>query len=477
MESGEDLTYDRLWSAICACADDLKAVGVEQGSRVALVLPNRPEFTIAYFAILATGAVVVPLNPLLTLNESARLLKHAQPQLLIGDAGGLSHATESGIFPLQLQDWFKRETRGREPVSVGPARTAVIIYTSGTTGHSKGVELTHENLRRNAEWVGGSSLDGETWGGDHTILAALPLSHSFGQTCLQNAPLLHGASLVYMSRFDAEAALELIVERGVSILAAVPSMARLMLEEGLRCNISPASLRWCLIGGAPISPVLIDAFEAWSGAKVLEGYGLSETSPVCVFRTLDTPRMPGSVGRAIEGVDIGLELPSGEFAELGGPGELLVRGHAVMKGYYRDLDETERQMRDGWLRTGDVARIDERGLVYIIDRLKDVILRNGYTIYPSEVEEAVRRHEDVEDVAILATPDERVGEEVTAVVVRSCPTLTQDALLTFCEFYLAPYKRPRRVIFTDAIPKGAKGQVLRDLLVGNLDTSHPGAIY
>ena len=474
--SGDVVTYGRLWSAVSACADDLEALGVQAGNRVALVVPNRPEFTVAYFAILTVGAVVVPLNPLLTKTESTRLLDHAQPELLIGDEEGLSRATASGVPPLRLDDWLWREGR-REPVWADPAKTAAIIYTSGTTGRSKGVELTHENLRHNAEWVGRSSLSGEEWGKDHTVLAALPLSHSFGQTCLQNAPLLHGASVVPMSRFDAESALDLIVQQGVTILAAVPSMARSMLEWGRSREVRPTSLKWCLIGGAPISPVLIDEFEAWSGARVLEGYGLSETSPVCVFRTPATPREAGSVGRGIGGVDLAVELPSGERVATGGPGELLVKGHPVMKGYYRDVGETRRLVQNGWLRTGDVARIDERGLVYIVDRLKDVILRNGYTVFPSEVEEVVLQHKEVEDAAVLGMPDDRVGEEVTVFVVRSGQTLSQEALLAHCGTFLAPYKRPRRVIFTQTIPRGEKGQLLRDLLIGNLDTLHLGAIY
>ncbi len=476
-EPNRVMTYHRLWTAVSACVADLEGHGVGPGKRVALMMPNCPEFTIVYYATLALGAVVVPLNASLTESESVVLLRHAGPHIFVGDEERLPHASAAGIPVLRSGDWCERIAEPSSPAPVDPSETAVILYTSGTTGHPKGVELTHRNLTRNALWVGQSSLDGAQWGSTDTVLAALPLSHSFGQTCLQNAPLLHGASVIYVARFDPDHALDILVKENVTILAAVPQMARLVMESGRERDLRPTTLRWCLIGGAPIPTTLIDAFEKWSGASVLEGYGLSETSPVCVFRTPQTPRRPGSVGRAIEGVELRLALPSGDSTDVGGPGELLVRGHVVMKGYFRQPSETQEVIQEGWLRTGDVARIDEDGLIYIVDRLKDVILRNGYSVYPSEVEAVVARHPLVEDVAVFGVADDRVGEEVAAMVVSTGPSLSPDALRAHCEAHLAPYKRPRRMAFVKHIPRGSKGQVLRGLLIGNLDTSRQGAIY
>ncbi|MBK36232.1 MAG: long-chain-fatty-acid--CoA ligase [Gemmatimonadetes bacterium] len=472
-----DLTCAQLWQSISACAAHLVGEGVGVGDRVALTLPNGPGFTVAYFATLAIGAVAVPLNPLLTATEVRRLLLHARPRVLIQRGVTGADTVEDDIPVVDVQGALKSAPEAIVPASVRNSDTAVILYTSGTTGEPKGVELTHENLRRNAEWVGESSLSGDRWGSHHTVLAALPLSHSFGQTCLQNAPLLHGASIVYLDGFDAEIALDLVSRKSVTILAAVPSMAQRILEAGTQNRVSPDTLQWCLIGGAPIEPELVDAFEAWSGATVLEGYGLSETSPVCVFRRPDTPRKAGSVGRAIDGVELALREKDGALLSCGGPGELVVRGHAVMKGYYRDLALTEQTIRDGWLATGDVARIDEAGLVYIVDRIKDVILRHGYTIYPSEVEEVFRQHPGVLDAAVAGIPDERVGEEILVFVARKDTTLSADRLLAYAADGIASYKLPRKVVFCDQIPRGAKGQVLRDILVGNLDTSPQGTIY
>ncbi len=474
------VTYEGLAGRVACFALFLRGKGVKPGDRVALMSENRPEFTVAYFAILSVGAVVVPVSTLLSYREVAFCLGHAQALAIIFSASVDQVVRESltdvDHTPLMLSieplcEDFKNETCAGvdnpfEPTATEPDDTAVIFYTSGTTGQPKGAEVTHFNLYSNAQWVSERSLShdskvGEYWGPGHCTLAALALSHSFGQTCMQNAPLLNGGCISYLSRFDANTLAALLVKEQVTILAAVPRMIKELLELP---DFSPESFihfKYCLVGGAPINQEIVEKFEARFHVSVLEGYGLSETSPVIVFRTPAIPRKEGSVGRAIRGVEVCVVDDDGQRLNAGDVGEIVVRGHAVMKGYYQDESATQESIRDGWLHTGDVGYLDDEGDVFLVDRKKDIIIRNGYNIYPAEVELVLGAFPGVIESAVVGVADVKCGEEVKAFVVGD---VDPNALRVFSRSQLAAYKYPRIIEIVTELPKGTKGQVLRRAL-------------
>lgn len=459
---GSDYSYRDLVEATCGLADVLTKEGVGPGARAAILLPNGFDFTIAYFAVLWVGGIVVPLNPALTAPEVAAALSDAGARLVVCD-----ESTADRVDPtLAVRRLSISEAEGAEPlppVPIDGARPAAILYTSGTMGPPKGVVLTHGNLRHNADWVATRSLDGVRWGPGDTVMAALPLSHSFGQTCAQNAALLHGSAVTYTVRFNPGQCLADMVTTGTTVFVCVPRMAAELLKIAEAEQVKLLELKWCLVGGAPIPADLVAAFEDRFGATVLEGYGLTETSPVCVFRTPETPRREGSVGRPIADVKVRIRLDDGSMVCRGGPGELLVHGAPVMAGYYQNPAATDAVLTDGWLWTGDVARIDDDGLVYIVGRTKDVIIKNGYTVYPTEVEAVIGKLPHVADVAVIGVPDEAVGEEIVAFVVPD-GDLDLAALDRHLRSQLAHFKRPGRIEAFDRIPRGSKGQVLRAAL-------------
>ncbi len=296
-----------------------------------------------------------------------------------------------------------------EVVEAGDEDTAVILYTSGTTGTPKGAELTHFNLKRNCE-VSCSLFD---LGSDAVTLGALPLFHSFGQTCGLNATIAAGGTLTLIPRFDPAKALEIIGRDHVNLFEGVPTMYGAMLHCADRERFDTSALRLCVSGGSAMPVELMRGFEQAFGCKILEGYGLSETSPVASFNHPDRERKPGSIGTPIEGVEMKLvddedvDVPAG-----GGIGEIVIRGHNVMKGYWNQPDATAEAMHDGWFHSGDLARIDEDGYFFIVDRKKDMILRGGYNIYPREIEEIFYEHPAVLEAAVIGIPDEELGEEV-----------------------------------------------------------------
>lgn len=470
---GDDiLSYRALDQVSARMAGLLRDRGVTPGDQVGIMLPNSPEFAVAYFGVLRAGGIVVPMNPLLKAREvayylgdsGARLLfarpafpeevrtgaQRAEADAVVVDAGGFDALLASA--PLAEGVIERREDD-----------TAVILYTSGTTGEPKGAELTHANLTRNCGIVAAELLHLTS---DDVIFGGLPLFHAFGQSCTLNAAVASGACLTLLPRFDAEQALQMLAEHGVTVFAGVPTIFSRLLQPPDRETYDVSVLRLAVSGGAAIPVQVLRDFEAAFGCVVLEGYGLSETSPVASFSRLDAPRKPGSIGTPIHGVrmrvadDGGNEVPQGET------GEVLIRGHNVMKGYWQRPEATADAMRGGWLHTGDLGRVDQDGYFWIVGREKDMINRGGYKVFPREVEDVLYEHPAVADAAVIGLPSPDLGEEIgAAVVLKPGAATTAGELRDYAKGQVAAYKYPRKVWIVDALPKGPTGKILKREIV------------
>ncbi|MDY6811557.1 MAG: AMP-binding protein, partial [Actinomycetota bacterium] len=338
--------------------------------------------------------------------------------------------------------------------------TAVILYTSGTTGAPKGAELTHANMARNAEVCASDRLIGLSTG--DMVFGGLPLFHVFGQTCMMNAAVLTGATLTLLPRFDPQRALEIIERDKVTHMGGVPTMFVALSQYPDRDRYDTSSLARCVSGGSALPVEVLSAFEEGYGAMVLEGYGLSETSPVASFNHADRERKPGSVGQPIEGVELKLVDPDWNEVPEGSDGEIVIKGHNVMKGYFNNPDATDSVMHDGWFRTGDIGRRDEDGYYYIVDRAKDMIIRGGYNVYPREIEEVLYTHPAVGSAAVVGIPSQMHGEEIAAVItLKPGMSVTEDEISEFAKERVAAYKYPRVVRIVDALPLGPTGKILK----------------
>jgi long-chain acyl-CoA synthetase len=388
----------------------------------------------AYYGVLRMGGIVVPMNPLLKAREVDHYVSDSGASLVLDDPAALPSDGESDFGVTERE----------------PDDTAVILYTSGTTGRPKGAELTHGNLARNAA-VMRELISIEP---DDVILGALPLFHSFGQTCGLNTAVASGACLALIPRFLPVDVLELIERRRVTVFEGVPTMysALLQAEHG-----DTSSLRVCVSGGAALPLEVLHGFEAAFGCVVLEGYGLSETSPVAAFNRPEL-RRPGSIGTPVDGVEMRLVDPTPE-----GVGEIAIRGHNVMKAYWRNPDATRRAIdADGWFRSGDLARVDEDGCYFIVDRKKELIIRGGYNVYPREIEEVIYEHPAVREAAVVGIPHPELGEEVGACVALKDGAEADEAdVREFVRSQVAAYKYPRHVWFVDELPKGPTGKILK----------------
>jgi long-chain acyl-CoA synthetase len=490
------LNYMELSELAQQFARALQAAGVRSGEKVGVMVPNRPEFTIAYFGILHAGAVVVPLNVLLVADEVAYTLADSDAVALVVwaplEAGvlgfrrvnGCRHLFVAGAsrqctlpdqaisFEFQISDLKSEISDSKSQITrmaqTMPDDTAVILYTSGTTGKPKGAELTHLNLYLNALCVSERQFTRwphqvEVFGPGHRGLACLPLYHSFGQTALQNGMLFGGAAMRYMERFDGAAALQAIERDRITFFAGVPTMYFAMLaaaESGTRCDTS--SLRFCVSGGAALPVEMKRRFEDRFSVSIQEAYGLSETSPLACSQSVDRTAKAGSIGRPIWGIDMMIADDAGNPVPTGQPGEVLIRGHNIMKGYYKRPEATAEAMRGGWFHSGDIGTMDAEGDFYIVDRKKDMIIRGGFNVYPREVEEVLYQHAAVREAAVVGIPDEKYGEEVKAVIaLYPQHTATPEEIIAFCKVHLAAFKYPRIVQIVDTLPKGPTGKILR----------------
>jgi len=460
----EVVTYEQLDEGSARAAAMLRSKGFEPGDRVGVMLPNVPYFAVAYYGILRAGGIVVPMNVLLKGREVGFYLQDSGAKLVLAWKDFAVSAEDAGaevveVAPGAFEKLLGEHEPEREIDDTGGEDTAVILYTSGTTGKPKGAELTHDNLARNTEVVATTLVEITE---EDVLLGALPLFHSFGQTCGLNASVYTGACLTMIPRFDPSRALEIVERDKVTIFEGVPTMYTALLHAPDRDRYDTSTLRLCVSGGSAMPVEVMRGFEEAFGCKVLEGYGLSETSPVASFNHPDRERKPGSIGTPIEGVEMKVVDDDGADVEQGEVGEIVIRGHNVMKGYWQREDATREAVKDGWFHTGDMGRIDEDGYFSIVDRKKELIIRGGYNVYPREVEEVLYEHPAVEAAAVIGMPDERMGEEVgAAVVLKKGEQIGEDELRDFVKAEVAAYKYPRRIWFVDDLPKGPTGKILK----------------
>jgi long-chain acyl-CoA synthetase len=461
------LTYAQLDGASAHIVGLLREHGFSPGDRVGIMLPNVPSFPVCYYGVLRAGGLVVPMNVLLKQREVAFYLKDSGARLLFAWDGfaedAQAGASEAGAECLLVKlGEFEQQVGSAEAVTevaeTDDGDTAVILYTSGTTGTPNGAELTHANLSRNAEASRGLfGLDSEA-----ITLGALPLFHSFGQTCGMNATVGGRGTLTLIPRFDPGKALEIIQRDHVNIFQGVPTMYGAMLHHPEHEQYDTSSLQVCASGGSAMPVELMRGFEDAFGCKVLEGYGLSESSPVASFNHPERERKPGSIGTPIAGVDMKVVDEDGNEVAPGDVGEIVIRGHNVMKGYWNRADVTEETIRDGWLHTGDMGKIDDDGYFFIVDRKKDMIIRGGYNVYPREIEEVLYEHRAVREAAVLGVPDDEYGEEIgAAVVLKDGADVSAEELRDFLREQVAAYKYPRQIWFVDDLPKGPTGKILK----------------
>jgi long-chain acyl-CoA synthetase len=466
------LTYAALDDASARVAALLIARGVRPGDRVGLVAPNVATFPIVYYGILRAGAVVVPMNPLLKAREVVYTLRDCGAGLVLAHPP-LAQEAEKAAAEVGAEcvvtepAAFEELLRSVEPfggvVERGDQDTALILYTSGTTGTPKGAELTHRNLMSN------TATSAETLfhlGPDDVLFGGLPLFHCFGQTCALNTAVAVGASLSLLPRFDAARALETVHRDRVTVFLGVPTMYTALLHTAVPEWFDGSRLRLAVSGGAALPVEVLHAFERRFAVPVLEGYGLSETSPVAVFNPPDRPRKPGSIGVPVRGVEIRLVGDDGAATARGEVGEIAIRGENVMKGYWNRPEATGQAIRGGWFHSGDLARVDDEGYYFIVDRKKDMIIRGGYNVYPREIEEVLYEHPAVAEAAVVGVPHELHGEEVAAVVVlRDGSAPSAGDIRDFVKGRVAAYKYPRIVTFADALPKGPTGKILKREIV------------
>ena len=492
----QNLTYAQLNATASRVAAGLHALGIRRGDHVALSCPNLPWFPIAYFGILKAGGVVVPLHVLLKPREIAYHLRDSRARAYLAfegteefPLGAMAKAgcAEAGCplfvilprdpaaapaggdltLPAIMRDAASFESPRREP-----GDTAVILYTSGTTGSAKGAELTHANMVSNAVSTYDMLRPALDSGTDQSVsLITLPLFHSTAQTCQMNAGLYGGFRLVLMPKFDPAAVLEAFAREQVGCWIGVPTMYWSLLQHARAANAdvsrAAASLRVCVSGGAPMPVEVLHDFERTFNARVLEGYGLSETAPVVSFNQLQRPSRPGTVGLPIFGVEIRCFDEHDQPVAPGERGEVVVRGPNVMKGYYDRPEATAEAMRGGWFRTGDIGQFDADGYLAIVDRKKDLILRGGFNVYPREIEEVLMTHPSIALTAVVGVPDERLGEEVKAyVVLKPGSAVTADELIAWGREQMASFKYPRFVEIRASLPLGATGKVLKRELRG-----------
>ena len=480
------------WSA--KIAEILLSHGFQEGDHVVLLMPNVPEFTATYYAVLRIGGVVIPTNTLLLSHEIADILEHSDAKFMVVWHGLTEKSVAAFDTVESCQELFivggKREELPESVLAcLGPCpqsrtdkfvleemigevpgivdctqtssdTTAVILYTSGTTGKSKGVELSHFNIFSNALYAKDKAL---FIGHETVTIAVLPLFHTFGQTAIQNASIMAGATIVMIPHFEPKKVIMEMEKHRVSCIAAVPTMYHLMIQAQRRKPLDLSALSVAISGGASLPLAVHREFEEMFGVKIIEGYGLSETSPiVCVTPASNAINKPGSIGPEFFGTQARIMRADGAFAEVGEIGELVVRGHNVMKRYYKDPSATELAFTNGWFRTGDVAKMDEDRYFFIVDRSKDVIIRAGMNIYPREIEEVLYNHPAVRDASVIGVPDKMSDETVVAcVVLADNASVTAEELQRYCRERLALYKCPKIIDFMDELPKNSVGKILK----------------
>lgn len=484
--NSQEVSYQELDAQVTKFASSLKELGFGRGDHIALIVGNSPYFVIGMYGALRLGAKVIPVNPVYTPDELQYILQDgdvkaiitmdllldkfkgiiknlpAIQSIIVCDTGS-ENEWDAGLPSEILKSFTYMINSGNaemEKPALEDGEIAVILYTSGTTGKPKGAMLTHKNLFSNAKDV----ADYLQMDSGDKVIAALPMFHVFCLTVALNAPLMNGGTVLIVPSFSPEAVFTIAREQEATVFAGVPTMYNYLLQTPDGKAEDFESIRLCISGGASMPVALLKNFEEKFNVRISEGYGLSEASPVTCFNPLDRERKPGSIGTSIVNVEnkvvdeAGEELPAGEV------GELVVRGPNVMAGYYNLPEETAIALRDGWLYTGDMARVDEEGYFYIVDRRKDMILVGGYNVYPREIEEVLYEHPDIAEVAVVGSPDPNTGEKVIAFTVSKSDRLDEVGLRAFCRERLARYKIPSRFEFLEELPKNTTGKILKNPL-------------
>lgn len=504
---GADITYAELLNHVNRVAAGLQALGVKKGDRVAMMMPNCPQFVIAYFGALKAGAIITATSPIYTPREAGHQWKDAGASVVIVDRRllrivkavrpelpALKHVVEIGLRdyypanftalkhslktrpkapartvarlaqqtpPIPWRD-FLSVAKTPRPVVVKPADIACLQYTGGTTGSSKGAMLTHANLVINAhqtrQWLAANSE------GPDVMVAALPLFHIYAMTCIMICSVMTGGAVVLLPRFELKAALNIIRKYHPTFFHGVPTMYVAFNNAPNVERYGFKSLRVCMSGGAPLPVEVRQKFEELTGGKLVEGYGLTESSPVTHTNPPEGLLKTGSIGMPIPNTEVRIvDIENGtRDLPLGEAGEIIIRGPQVMKGYWNKPEETAKVLRDGWLYTGDIAKKDADGYYYIVDRKKDLIIAGGYNIYPREVEEVLFEHPKIKEAVVVGMPDQYRGETVKAfIVLHEGKTVTPEEIQAFCRERLAAYKVPRQVVFRDSLPKSGVGKYLR----------------
>ena len=486
--SGKMISYAEVNIMANKLANGLLSSGIKRGDRVALCCPNIPQFIFSYFGILKAGCVVLPFNVLLKNNEIEFILDNSQASAIICFEG-----TEELPIANEVKKAFKKsnsckkmwviksldnfvlgnnicdfsvlsnsEANDFNTVQCSSEDTAIILYTSGTTGKPKGAELTHANILFNA-YIGKDLV--KITNSDKVIMS-LPLFHVYGQVVMMLSAILSGASLIILPRFDPIEVLKAMEEHKATVFGGVPTMYWALLnsvdKSKVDINIISSNLRICSSGGSSLPVEVLKNFEERFKVPILEGYGLSETSPAITFNHLGRERKPGSVGQPVWGIEIKVVDENDQEVKIKDTGEIIVRGHAVMKGYYNNPEGTKDALKGGWFYTGDIGYYDEDGYLYIVDRIKDMIIRGGYNVYPRELEEALIKHPAVSLVAVIGIPHDEWGEEIKAcIVLKDGVTCSKEDIINFAKSNIAAYKYPRIVDFYDSLPLNATGKILK----------------
>ncbi|GER66873.1 long-chain-fatty-acid--CoA ligase [Weizmannia acidilactici] len=480
---GRKMTYTDLYKASLAFASALQQKGVKKGDRVAIMLPNCPQYVVAYYGTLTAGAIITQVNPMYVEPEIKHILNDsgAETMVVLDDVypkvkavraeTALKNVVVASLKPApvpledgELFDAFLQSGGDFTPPRFDPEHdVAVLQYTGGTTGRSKGAMLTHRNLLANLIQTS-EYFKPVIEPGKERVLTVIPLFHVFGMTCAMNYAVYTGAESIMLPRFELEEVLKTIKETQPTYFPGVPTMYIAITNHPKAMEYGIHSIKTCNSGSAPMPMGLLREFEEKTGAVIVEGYGLSEASPVTHCNPVFGRRKPGSIGVGLPSTDYKIVDVATGMEELkpGETGELIVKGPQVMKGYWNMPEETAEALRDGWLYTGDIAKMDEEGYVYIVDRKKDMIIASGYNVYPRDVEEVLYAHPAVKEAVVIGVPDPYRGETVKAyVVLKEGHELSEEALKEFCSAHLAPYKRPKIIEFRNALPKTNVGKILR----------------
>lgn len=470
------MTYLELRDQIFSVAAGLKNKGITQETKVALMMTNRPEYIITYFAILATGATVVPINPTFKEKETTYIINDSESEYLITEAAASAVIQNSMNDFKQMKeiyyfgeeenhpftDWY--ELQSVSPISkvvpVHAEDVAQIIYTSGTTGNPKGAMITHANLN----WMTITAAVINQLTPKDRVLCVLPLFHAYAKLQGFLAPIAHGSTIYLEDRFHPVDTLEKISKYQISIFLGVPTMYAFFLQNPAISNLDFSHLRTAGCGGASLPAEILHKTNQSLGVEISEGYGLTESTVMLMTTPRDMIKKLNSVGVPIPGVDLKIVDPEGQEVEPHAVGEIIFRGPNMMKGYYKKEDDTINTIKDGWLYTGDLAYYDEDGYHFIVDRKKDMIIRGGFNIYPRELEEVLYTHPDILECSVIGRPDPVFGEKTVAYVAKKKPELQEEEVVSYCKERLAEYKVPDYICFIDQIPKSGTGKMLKTVL-------------